>query len=53
MLKPPQKKSTLFLALFLFVYGGMIVLRIENDGFALAVTGLLAIAAGSFLWLEK
>lgn len=53
VIKPPAKQSTRFLAAFLFVYGGMIVLRVERDGVALAVSGLLAIAAGAFLWLEK
>ncbi len=52
-MKTPGKKSTLFLALFLFTYGGMIVLRMERDGVLLAASGLLAIAAGAFLWLEK
>jgi hypothetical protein len=55
-MKLPARKSTLFLALFLVVEGGTIVLALDKTPLfptLHAITGLLAIAAGVFLWLER
>jgi hypothetical protein len=52
-MKVPARKSTLFLALFLMTYGGLIVLHLEQVATLRAITGLLAIAAGFFLWIER
>ncbi len=53
----PPRKSTLFLSLFLLTYGGAIALSLhEIPGVSRvihSVTGLLAIAAGIFLWMER
>lgn len=53
----PPRKSMLFLALFLLVYGGTIALNLDKVGGVAdvikSVTGLLAIAAGVFLWIER
>ncbi|HUQ71155.1 MAG TPA: hypothetical protein VM165_16630 [Planctomycetaceae bacterium] len=52
-MKLPARKSTLFLALFLVVYGGLIVLELDKQETLQAITGLLAIAAGLFVWWDK
>lgn len=51
-MKLPPRKSTLFLSCFLCLHGGMIILRLEQETL-LAISGLLALAAGGFLWVEK
>jgi len=52
-MKLPAKKSVLFLALFLCLHGGLIVLELDKNATLQAITGILAIAAGIFFWLEK
>jgi len=52
-MKLPARKSSLFLSLFLVVYGSLIVLRIEGNDTLKAISALLAIAAGAFIWLER
>jgi len=52
-MKLPARKSTLFLALFLVVYGGLIILELDGNGTLKAISALLAIAAGAFIWLER
>jgi hypothetical protein len=55
-MKLPPRKSTLCLSLFLILYGGSIVLALDKSPFAStihALTGLLAVAAGVFLWLDR
>lgn len=52
-MKLPARKSSLFLAAFLVTYGGLIVLELDGQPTLQAITGLLAIAAGIFVWLEK
>ncbi|MDP1799165.1 MAG: hypothetical protein Q8K78_16850 [Planctomycetaceae bacterium] len=53
----PPRKSMLFLSLFLLVYGGSIALSLHEipgvNRVIQSVTGLLAIAAGVFLWIER
>lgn len=52
-MKFPPRKSTLFLSLFLLAYGGLIVLELDKIPTLQAITGILAIAAGVFVWLER
>jgi hypothetical protein len=52
-MKLPSKKSTLFLSLFLVIYGGLIVLKLEHIDTLQAIAAILAIAAGVFLWLDR
>lgn len=52
-MKLPARKSTLFLSAYLCLHGGLIVLELNNNPTLEAISGLLAIAAGAFLWLEK
>jgi hypothetical protein len=56
-MKLPARKSTLFLALFLLTYGGAIVLNFDKvpglNQVIQSFTGLLALAAGVFAWLDK
>jgi len=52
-MKLPARKSTLFLSLFLVMYGGLIVLELDNVPTLQAITGILAIAAGVFAWVDK
>jgi|GEM_PF-2837030 hypothetical protein len=52
-MKLPPKKSTLFLALFLIADGGLIVLELDKNGTLQAITAILAIAAGVFVWLDR
>lgn len=53
----PPRKSVLFLSLFLLTYGGTIALNLDKIGGVAdvikSVTGLLAIAAGVFFWMER
>lgn len=52
-MKLPPKKSTLFLAMFLIGYGSLIVLELDKNGTLQAITAILAIAAGVFVWLDR
>jgi hypothetical protein len=55
-MKLPPRKSTLFLALFLLTNGGIIVLALDKTPLyptLHAISGLLAIGAGLFLWMDK
>lgn len=52
-MKLPARKSTLFLASYLMAHGGLIVLELDKVPTLQAIAGLLAIAAGFFLWIEK
>jgi hypothetical protein len=52
-MKYPARKSTLFLALFLMLHGGAIVLHLNEYDTLNAVSGILAIAAGFFAWVER
>jgi hypothetical protein len=52
-MKLPPKKSTLFLSLFLVVYGGLVVLELDSNGTLQAIAAILAIAAGVFVWLDR
>lgn len=52
-MKIPAKKSILCLALFLFMHGGLIVLELDGNGTLQAISGIFAIAAGVFFWLEQ
>ncbi len=52
-MKLPPRKSTLFLALFLFLHGGLIVLELDNVPTLQAISGILAIAAGVFYWIDR
>lgn len=52
-MKLPPKKSTLLLSLFLVAYGGLIVLELDKMPTLQAITGILAIAAGVFVWLDR
>ena len=52
-MKLPPRKSTLFLSLFLFLHGGLIVLELDKIPTLQAIAGILAITAGVFFWIER
>lgn len=52
-MKLPARKSVLFVSLFLMLHGGLIVLELDGVPTLQAITGILAIAAGFFFWIEK
>jgi hypothetical protein len=55
-MKLPPKKSTLFLSLFLMIFGGSIVLALDKTPLyptIHALTAILALVAGVFLWLDR
>lgn len=52
-MKLPPRKSTLFLSLFLFCHGGLIILELDKIATLQAITGILALTAGVFFWIER
>lgn len=52
-MKLPAKKSALFLSAFLIAHGSLRVLELQSIPTLQAITALLAIAAGLFVWLDK
>lgn len=52
-MKFPARKSTLCLSLFLIAHGGLIAIRPFEMPTLQAITALLAVAAGVFLWMDR